>query len=75
MPIINGPYRDPEEEHPPRRRKSPKALGRLRRLFTNERRLEVFRETFQREQENEEELQEFAEEYLRELYNSVNDEI
>jgi hypothetical protein len=75
MSIINGPYRDPEESHRPRRRKAPKAFVRLRRQFTYERQLEVFRRTFQREPANDGELEAFADEYIREMYNSGADEL
>jgi hypothetical protein len=74
MPIVNGPYRDPEENEPPRRYRTPKALARLKRRFTYEKQLEVFRETFERDPESDDELEEFTEEYLRELYNSGIDE-
>jgi hypothetical protein len=75
MPIIDGPYRDPAENRPPRRRKTPKALIRLRRQFTYERQLEVFRRTFEREPANDDELEAFADEYIREMYNSGADEL
>ena len=74
MSIVNGPYRDPERDGP-RRRKTPKALARLRQQFTYERQLAAFRDAFQRDPDSDEELGAFAEEYIRELYNSGYDEL
>ena len=74
MPIINGPYRDPGKEDSPRRRKAPKALLRMRREFTHEKRLKVFNEVYGRAPASDDELDAFAEEYIRELYNSGHDE-
>jgi hypothetical protein len=68
--MIDGVYRDPEDEDPPRRRKAPKGLKYLKRQFTLERRLAAFREVFSREPSDDSELEAFAEEYIRELYNS-----
>ena len=70
MPIVNGPFRDPEEVNPPRRRKPPKDLARLNKQFTYEQRLDVFRQVFHREPSSDDELESFAEGYIRELYNS-----
>jgi len=74
MPIINGPYGDPEEDEPPRGLKAPNALARLKRQFTYEKQLEAFREVFGRDPDTDDELESFAEEYIRELYNSGHDE-
>jgi hypothetical protein len=75
MPTVSGPFRDPEEDKPSRRRKTPKALARMRREFTYERRLASFREAFDRDPASDNELDAYAEEYIRELYNSGLDEI
>lgn len=75
MSIIYGPHDDPEEGSRPRRWKVPKALARLHRQFTYERKLEVFRQTYQRDPASDDELEAFAEEFIRELYNSGYDEI
>jgi hypothetical protein len=74
MPIVNGPYRDPEKDEPTRGHKAPKVLARLKRRFTYEKRLEAFREVFGRDPGSDDELESFAEEYIRELYNSGYDE-
>jgi 3-methyladenine DNA glycosylase/8-oxoguanine DNA glycosylase len=74
MPISDEPYRDPEEDDPRRRYKTPKALARLRRKFTLDMQLEAFREVFGRDPKGDDDLEEFVEEYLRELYNSGIDE-
>jgi hypothetical protein len=74
MPIINGPFRDQENEEPPRRRKTPKALARLRREMTHERRLSAFIEVFGRDPASDDELDAFAEEYILEIYNSGDEE-
>jgi hypothetical protein len=75
MPIVNGPFRDPEDDNPPRRRKTPRALARLRRSFTYERKRADFIETFHREPASDDELETFFDEYTRELYNSGRDEV
>jgi hypothetical protein len=75
MPIINGPYRDPEEDNPPQRWKASEALTRLKRQFTSEKRLAAFRDVFGRDPASEDELESFAEEYIREVYNSGYDEL
>jgi hypothetical protein len=64
MPIINGPYRDPEEDEPPRPHKAPKALARLKRQFTYEKQHETFREVFGRDPDSADELEWFAEGYI-----------
>ena len=69
MPVVNGPYHDPEADGPPPRHKVPKALARLRRQITYEKRLSAFREVFGRDPATDDELESFAEEYIRELYN------
>ncbi|MFO0952840.1 MAG: hypothetical protein U0835_17160 [Isosphaeraceae bacterium] len=74
MPIINGPYRDPEGDEPPRRHRAPGALVRLRRQFTYEKQQEKFRQVFGRDPHSDDELEAFAEEYINELYNSGYDE-
>lgn len=74
MPIINGPYRDPERDEPPTERKTPRALARLQRQFTYEKRLAMFREVFGHDPVSDDELDSFAEEYVRELYNEGYDE-
>ena len=75
MPIINGPYHDPEDDERPRGRKAPKELIRLKRQFTYEKQLSVFREVFGRDPACDSELDEFADEYIIELYNSGHDEV
>lgn len=74
MPIINGPYRDPDENEPHEGRKVPKAHARLKRKRTYEKRLSAFRDVFGRDPATDEELEAFSEEYIRELYNSGYDE-
>jgi hypothetical protein len=74
VPIINGPFRDPEGDDPPRRRKAPKALVRMRRELTYEKRLSTFNEVYGRAPASEDELDAFVEEYIRDLYNSGHDE-
>lgn len=59
--MVNGQYRDSEEDEPTRRRKAPKALARMRREFPYEKRLAVFKEVFGREPASDEELDAFAE--------------
>jgi hypothetical protein len=73
MPTINGPYRDPERGRRQKRYRTPPALLRMRRQFTRERQLEMFRAVFSREPLADEELEGFVEEYLRERYNGVYD--
>jgi hypothetical protein len=75
MPIVNGPYRDPEVGQRRRRRKAPSALVRLKRQFTYEKRMAAFREVYGREPGSDEELEAFAEEYILELYNSGDDDL
>lgn len=65
MPIDDGPYPDPERDESPRQYKTPKALARLKRLFTHEKQLEMYREVFGRNPDSDDELESFAEEYLR----------
>jgi hypothetical protein len=74
MPIVNGPFPDPEEASTPRHRKPPKPLARLKRKFTYERKLAAFIEVYHREPTSDDELDTFSEEYVRELYNSGWDE-
>jgi hypothetical protein len=59
MSIVNGPYRDPEDEDPPRLHKAPKALRRLRKQFPYAKQLEAFRSVFHREPQNDSELEMF----------------
>jgi hypothetical protein len=70
MPIVNGPFRDPQDDDPSLCRKSPKALARMLREFSYEKRLAAFNDAFSRAPASEEELDAFVEEYVRELYNS-----
>ena len=57
-----------------RRRKVPKELRRLRAALTEERRLELFRETFGRDPGSDEELNAFIRELTVEMYNNGDDE-
>jgi hypothetical protein len=70
MPIVNGPFRDPQDDDPPRRRKAPKALARMFREFSHEKRKAAFNDVFSRAPASDEELDAFVDEYVRELYNS-----
>ena len=73
MPIINGPYSDDIDGG--RRYKASKALRRLQRMFTLEKKLQRFEEAFLRKRASEDELEVFAETYLIDSYNSGRDEI
>jgi hypothetical protein len=64
----------------PRRRRGdewdePDALRKLRASLTEDRRLALFRETFDRDPANEDELDLFIETYTLEVYNSGDDEL
>jgi hypothetical protein len=74
MAIINGPY-DDEDLSDGRRFKAPKALRRLQKQFTYDKKLEKFRDVFGRPPHGDDELEMFAENYLLEVYNSGDDEI
>ena len=74
MAIVNGPY-DDEDLNGRRRYKVPKAMRRLQKQFTLEKKLEKFREVFGREPRGEDELEQFAENYLIEVYNSGDNEL
>jgi hypothetical protein len=75
MPLVNGPYRDPYDDDPPRQHKAPKALRRLRKQFTYAKQLEAFRSVFHREPQSDSELEMFAETYITERYNSGADNL
>ena len=55
--------------------KPPKAMRRLRRLFTEDKKLVACKKEFGREPHDDNELEMFKEFYITEVYNSGRDEI
>lgn len=70
MALLNGPYRDPYDDDPPRRHKAPKALRHLRRTLTEPMAVKAFTAVFKRPPQSDDELAGFVEEYTLEMYNA-----